>query len=283
MPSISYLYAELFWCKIQAYRNFVSFLDAEIANNPDSKGYGANMGPTWGQQDPGGPPVGPMNLAIWEGLTQAHYWDRCCKRLMNLCLNFFLKFLSLILILMIQSCYKFANTITALLLWHVEICQLIVCLWYTHEEYKLTSVLLNHLWSVSLIIKTRQQSMVYMLIYIERCPINGCRYKLSTDLMVIWFKLWYKNTIESNFGGVYTCQKYWVYQSIFYKSYCKLQSNYQSNPINSLWPNDATWCHGSSVKVMTYLLWRSKSLPYSMLNYCPMDPWEQTSVKFEWK
>ena len=23
------------------------------------------MGPTWGQQDPGGPHVGPMNLAIW--------------------------------------------------------------------------------------------------------------------------------------------------------------------------------------------------------------------------
>ena len=23
------------------------------------------MGPTWGRQDPGGPHVGPMNLAIW--------------------------------------------------------------------------------------------------------------------------------------------------------------------------------------------------------------------------
>ena len=32
---------------------------------PDSKVYGANMGPTWGRQDPGGPHVGPMNLAIW--------------------------------------------------------------------------------------------------------------------------------------------------------------------------------------------------------------------------
>ena len=26
---------------------------------PDSKVYGANMGPTWGRQDPGGPHVGP--------------------------------------------------------------------------------------------------------------------------------------------------------------------------------------------------------------------------------
>ena len=35
-------------------------------NNPDSKVHGANMGPIWGQQDPGGPHGGPMNFAIWE-------------------------------------------------------------------------------------------------------------------------------------------------------------------------------------------------------------------------
>ena len=35
-------------------------------HNPDSKVHGANMGPTWGRQDPGGPHVGPMNFAIWE-------------------------------------------------------------------------------------------------------------------------------------------------------------------------------------------------------------------------
>ena len=32
---------------------------------PDSKVHGANLGPIWGQQDPGGPHVGPMNLAVW--------------------------------------------------------------------------------------------------------------------------------------------------------------------------------------------------------------------------
>ena len=32
---------------------------------PDSKIHGANMGPNWGRQDPGGPHVGPMNIAIW--------------------------------------------------------------------------------------------------------------------------------------------------------------------------------------------------------------------------
>ena len=32
---------------------------------PDSKVHGANMGPIWGRQDPGGPHVGPMNFATW--------------------------------------------------------------------------------------------------------------------------------------------------------------------------------------------------------------------------
>ena len=27
------------------------------------------MGPIWGRQDPGGPHVGPMNLAIWDILN----------------------------------------------------------------------------------------------------------------------------------------------------------------------------------------------------------------------
>ena len=27
---------------------------------------GANTGPIWGRQDPGGPHVGPMNLAVWD-------------------------------------------------------------------------------------------------------------------------------------------------------------------------------------------------------------------------
>ena len=36
-----------------------------IISVPDCKVYGANMGPIWGRQDPGGPHVGPINLAIW--------------------------------------------------------------------------------------------------------------------------------------------------------------------------------------------------------------------------
>ena len=32
---------------------------------PDNKLHGANMGPTWGRQDPGGPHLGHMKIAIW--------------------------------------------------------------------------------------------------------------------------------------------------------------------------------------------------------------------------
>ena len=36
-----------------------------VRSAPDSKIHGAKIGPIWGRQDPGGPHVGPMNLAIW--------------------------------------------------------------------------------------------------------------------------------------------------------------------------------------------------------------------------
>ena len=34
-------------------------------DHPDSKIHGANVGPTWGRQDPGEPHAGHRNLAIW--------------------------------------------------------------------------------------------------------------------------------------------------------------------------------------------------------------------------
>ena len=50
---------------------------------PDSKVYGPNMGPTSGRQGPGGPHVGPMDLAIWDimkyvvdvSLMSVIYWN----------------------------------------------------------------------------------------------------------------------------------------------------------------------------------------------------------------
>ena len=40
---------------------------------PDSKVHWASMGPTWGWHDPGGPHVGPMNLASWDGMWHFSY------------------------------------------------------------------------------------------------------------------------------------------------------------------------------------------------------------------
>ena len=61
---------EIVVCKILAilFRpQFVNhyLLGKEAEYVPDSRVHGANMGPIWGRQDPGGPHVGPMNFAIW--------------------------------------------------------------------------------------------------------------------------------------------------------------------------------------------------------------------------
>ena len=50
----------------------------------DSKVHGAKIGPVCGRQDPGGPYVGPMNLAIWEppywlGLVHGTTWTVLCN------------------------------------------------------------------------------------------------------------------------------------------------------------------------------------------------------------
>ena len=36
---------------------------------PESKFHGANIGPIWGRQDPGGPHVGPMDFALWVNIA----------------------------------------------------------------------------------------------------------------------------------------------------------------------------------------------------------------------
>ena len=50
---------------VEIARN-VSLQGSPFRGKPDSKVHGANMGSIWGRQDPCGPHVGPMNLAIWE-------------------------------------------------------------------------------------------------------------------------------------------------------------------------------------------------------------------------
>ena len=53
--------------KNQYLSNWANTMVAD-ALAPDSKIPGANMGPIWGRQDPGGPHVGPRNFAIWGTL-----------------------------------------------------------------------------------------------------------------------------------------------------------------------------------------------------------------------
>ena len=53
-------------------RWFSSLIKALTKGHPDSKVHGANMGPIWGRQDPGGPQVGPMNFALWVVMGESH-------------------------------------------------------------------------------------------------------------------------------------------------------------------------------------------------------------------
>ena len=41
-------------------------MKSKVMRTPDSKVRGAYTGPIWGRQDPGGPHVDPMILAIWD-------------------------------------------------------------------------------------------------------------------------------------------------------------------------------------------------------------------------
>ena len=50
-----------------------------VLSSPDNKVHGAIMGPIWGRQVLGGPPVGPLDFAIWVGflvMSSNAYLDR---------------------------------------------------------------------------------------------------------------------------------------------------------------------------------------------------------------
>ena len=74
-----YLTTQKAWSICTILAMFCSLLSSQAAitswcssDIPDSKVHGANMGPIWGRQDPGGSHVGPMNFVIWDGLH--HSW-----------------------------------------------------------------------------------------------------------------------------------------------------------------------------------------------------------------
>ena len=55
---------------INAAREFTITSRIIVQINPHSKVHGANTGPTWVLSSPGGPHVGPINLAIRESKTE---------------------------------------------------------------------------------------------------------------------------------------------------------------------------------------------------------------------
>ena len=67
--------------KIMTYLLWLVIFLTLIYMKPDSKVHGANMGPTWGRLDPGGPHVGHVKLAIWERL---HYRCTSLKNRINI-------------------------------------------------------------------------------------------------------------------------------------------------------------------------------------------------------
>ena len=60
-----------------------SFLTGVTEANPDSKVHGANMGPIWGRQDPGGPHIGPTNFAIWEAAVTPIKYEHDIEYVIN--------------------------------------------------------------------------------------------------------------------------------------------------------------------------------------------------------
>ena len=61
------------WLAISNLNQFTHPLrKSRSKTSPDSNVHGANMGPTWVLSSPGGPRVGPMNIAIWVSRDKKH-------------------------------------------------------------------------------------------------------------------------------------------------------------------------------------------------------------------
>ena len=81
----------LLWSHIAVMQLQLQWVQSAVTegNIPDSKVHGANMGPIWGRQDPGGLHVGPMNLTIWDPMVELHTghllqhlhkWQKLCNK-----------------------------------------------------------------------------------------------------------------------------------------------------------------------------------------------------------
>ena len=65
-PSIGFLH------DIWLLKRRASHIDSVSDSPPDSKVHGANMGPTGGRQDPCGPHVGHVDLAVWDSVQRSN-------------------------------------------------------------------------------------------------------------------------------------------------------------------------------------------------------------------
>ena len=54
---------------------FTFISSSYVCTVPESKVHGAHVGPNWGRQDPDGPHVGRVNLAIWDGFIFILKWN----------------------------------------------------------------------------------------------------------------------------------------------------------------------------------------------------------------
>ena len=81
---VTSLIKPVLWISINTFSLTQNGLTCTVSQNevncPDSKVHGANMGSTWGLQDPGGLHVDPMNLAIWACIRAGHLkWILCSQ------------------------------------------------------------------------------------------------------------------------------------------------------------------------------------------------------------
>ena len=70
-PDVIYTVNEITKCVYHVFQ-LQTHQIGPVQRSPDSKVHWASMGPTWGRQDPGGPYVGHMDLAIQVLKCRSH-------------------------------------------------------------------------------------------------------------------------------------------------------------------------------------------------------------------
>ena len=123
--------APLMWrlCNMAVTLTNVICKDIDFGVIPDSKVHGANMGPIWGRQDPGGPHVGSMNFAIWDALRVYHdsvmwIFCVCLIKLSFSWKSFVFKFLRFCTVVLLSDvCYRRSHDTYRFCVWLIKLLQ----------------------------------------------------------------------------------------------------------------------------------------------------------------